>query len=74
MRLLSYICSSSWGGLEMNAVRYVHWFAQAGAEVKLICVADTPVYQRALELGLAVQTTPRTNTSTGNMPVLWPEM
>ena len=59
MRLLSYISSTSWGGLEMNAVRYVHWFAEAGAEVKLICVADTPVYQRALELGLAVQTTTR---------------
>ena len=43
----------------MNAVRYVHWFAEAGAEVKLICVAHTPVHQRALELGLDVQTAPR---------------
>lgn len=45
---LAFYCSSnSWGGLEMNFVRYARWFAENGHAVKVFCVEGTPVAKSA---------------------------
>lgn len=46
--MIGFYCSSiSWGGLEMNFVRYAKWFAERGHGVTLFCVAGSPIAENA---------------------------
>ena len=46
---IAFYCSSiSWGGLEMNTLRYAQWMAERGWNVKLYCVQDSPLHKQAL--------------------------
>lgn len=49
--------STSWGGLEMNLVRYAAWMKERGWDVVLIGVKDSSLLRRAKELGLSVRET-----------------
>ncbi|MFK7755715.1 MAG: glycosyltransferase [Flavobacteriales bacterium] len=46
--------STSWGGLEMNLVRWAHWFSEEGEEVKVFCQKDSKLYAKARELELPI--------------------
>ncbi|HEX8328890.1 MAG TPA: glycosyltransferase family 4 protein [Hymenobacter sp.] len=53
---LSVLClSRSWGGLELNTVRFAEWMRQRGWPVEIITLPDSPIAVRAAELGLPVQ-------------------
>ena len=50
---IAFYCSSiSWGGLEMNTLRYAEAFQQEGFQVLLYLVEGTTLFQRAKEMGL----------------------
>lgn len=50
---IAFYCSSiSWGGLEMNTLRYAEAFQQEGFHVQLYLVEGTTLFQRAKEMGL----------------------
>ncbi|RPD48525.1 glycosyltransferase family 1 protein [Hymenobacter sediminis] len=50
---ISLLClSNSWGGLELNTVRFADWMRQRGWPVQIITLADSPIATRAAELGL----------------------
>lgn len=51
-RIAFYCSSISWGGLEMNFVRYAEWIANTGFHVHVFCVANSPIHQRVVESGL----------------------
>ncbi|WP_191906393.1 glycosyltransferase family 4 protein [Hymenobacter baengnokdamensis] len=52
---LSLLClSRSWGGLELNTVRFAGWMQQRGWAVQLITLPDSPMAARAQELNLPV--------------------
>ncbi len=44
-RIAFYCSSVSWGGLEMNFVRYAEWIANEGYTVHVFCVADSPIHK-----------------------------
>lgn len=53
---IAFYCSSiSWGGLEMNTLRYARWMAERGWNVKLYCVRDSPLHQHAISSGLVIR-------------------
>jgi glycosyltransferase involved in cell wall biosynthesis len=53
---IAFYCSSiSWGGLEMNTVRYASWMHELGYHVIVYAVADTPLYIDAVRSGLDVK-------------------
>jgi glycosyltransferase involved in cell wall biosynthesis len=57
---IGFYCSSiSWGGLEMNTVRYAQAFQQENFEIQLYGVEGTSFFQSATELGLPIQAIPR---------------
>ena len=52
---ISLLClSGSWGGLELNTVRFAGWMQQRGWPVQVITLPDAPIAARAAELGLPV--------------------
>lgn len=52
---IAFYCSStSWGGLEMNTVRYAGWMKEEGFEVSVYCVNQTPLHEEAMRIGLKV--------------------
>ncbi|WP_310396246.1 glycosyltransferase family 4 protein [Hymenobacter sp.] len=52
---IALLClSSSWGGLELNTVRFASWMQQRGWPVQVITLPDSPIAARAAELGLPV--------------------
>lgn len=54
---ISLLClSNSWGGLELNTVRFADWMQQRGWPVQIITLADSPIAARAAELGLPLAT------------------
>lgn len=54
---IAFYCSSvSWGGLEMNTVRYAQWMSEAGFPVILFCVAQSPIHQKASSASLRIIT------------------
>jgi glycosyltransferase involved in cell wall biosynthesis len=54
--LLAFYCSSiSWGGLEMNTVRYADWMRNSGFDVIVFCVDKSPIHQSASEKNLNIQ-------------------
>ena len=57
---IGFYCSSiSWGGLEMNSVRYAQALKQENFEIQLYGVEGTSFFQSATELGLPIQAVPR---------------
>jgi glycosyltransferase involved in cell wall biosynthesis len=57
---IGFYCSSiSWGGLEMNSVRYAQALQQENFEIQMYCVARSSFFQMATDLGLPVQAIPR---------------
>ncbi len=57
---IGFYCSSiSWGGLEMNSVRYAQAFQQENFEIQLYGVEGSSFLQSAVELGLPIQAVPR---------------
>ncbi|MCB0762481.1 MAG: glycosyltransferase family 4 protein [Flavobacteriales bacterium] len=45
-RSIGFFCSSiSWGGLEMNLLKYAQWLHERGWRVVLFCVKNTPIDQ-----------------------------
>jgi glycosyltransferase involved in cell wall biosynthesis len=45
---IAFYCSStSWGGLEMNTVRYAGWMQERGWPVKIFCVKDSKIFEAA---------------------------
>ena len=57
---IGFYCSSiSWGGLEMNSVRYAQALQQENFEIQLYGVEGTSIFQSATELGLPIQAVPR---------------
>ncbi|WP_143436971.1 glycosyltransferase family 4 protein [Hymenobacter mucosus] len=52
---ISLLClSKSWGGLELNTVRFANWMQQRGWPVQVITVLNSPIAARAQEIGLSV--------------------
>ncbi|UPL50605.1 glycosyltransferase family 4 protein [Hymenobacter sublimis] len=52
---ISLLClSGSWGGLELNTVRFADWMRQRGWPVQVITLAGSPIAARATELKLPV--------------------
>ena len=57
---IGFYCSSiSWGGLEMNSVRYAQALQQENFEIQVYGVEGTSFYQSAAELELPIQAIPR---------------
>ncbi|GGG42538.1 glycosyl transferase [Hymenobacter glacieicola] len=46
--------SGSWGGLELNTVRFADWMRQRGWPVQVITLAGSPIATRTTELNLPV--------------------
>lgn len=56
MHNIAFYCSStSWGGLEMNTIRYAEWMEDVGHNVCIYCVQDSPIHKRALEHQLPIE-------------------
>jgi glycosyltransferase involved in cell wall biosynthesis len=54
MKRIAFYCSSiSWGGLEMNFVRYAQWLAERGHTVHVYCVDASPIHQHVLKSNLS---------------------
>ena len=52
---IAFYCSSiSWGGLEMNTLRYAQEFQAEGFQVEVYLVEGTTLFQHAIEQGLPV--------------------
>jgi D-inositol-3-phosphate glycosyltransferase len=52
---IAFYCSSiSWGGLEMNTLRYAKAFQSEGFQIELYLVEGTTLFQHAIELELPV--------------------
>lgn len=57
---IAFYCSSiSWGGLEMNSVRYAQALQQENFEIQIYGVEGSSFFQMATELALPVQAVPR---------------
>lgn len=52
--IIFYCSSISWGGLEMNTVRYAAWMRDSGYNVTLFCVADSPIHQKSKDYQIEV--------------------
>jgi len=55
LHIAFYCSSTSWGGLEMNMVRYAGWMKEEGFVISLYCVAQTPLHDEAVRSGLEVR-------------------
>ncbi|MFN8700215.1 MAG: glycosyltransferase family 4 protein [Flavobacteriales bacterium] len=53
VRIAFYCSSISWGGLEINTVRYARWMAGAGFHTTVYCVADSPIHAEVTRTGQA---------------------
>lgn len=57
---IGFYCSSmSWGGLEMNSVRYAQALQQENFEIHIYGVEGNSFFQMATDLGLPIQAVPR---------------
>lgn len=55
MKNIAFYCSSiSWGGLEMNTVRYAKWMTELNYRTILFCVKDSPIHKEAIALELPI--------------------
>lgn len=51
---IGFYCSSmSWGGLEMNFVRYAAWLKESNFEVVIFCVNNSKILEKAKDLGIS---------------------
>jgi len=48
--------SESWGGLEMNMLRYAGWMKSRDWETLVVCIKASSIHKKALELGLNCKT------------------
>ncbi|MDX1446470.1 glycosyltransferase family 4 protein [Lishizhenia sp.] len=56
METLAFYCSSvSWGGLEMNFIRYAQWMRERGFNVVLYCVKDAYIDEKNKEYQIPVR-------------------
>jgi glycosyltransferase involved in cell wall biosynthesis len=55
LHIAFYCSSTSWGGLEMNTVRYAGWMKEEGFVVSLYCVNQTPLHDEAKRSRLDVR-------------------
>ncbi|SFT39250.1 Glycosyltransferase involved in cell wall bisynthesis [Lishizhenia tianjinensis] len=56
METLAFYCSSvSWGGLEMNFIRYAYWMHERGFNVVLYCVKDAYIDEKNKEYQIPVR-------------------
>jgi D-inositol-3-phosphate glycosyltransferase len=53
-RIASLCTSPSWGGLELNVIRFLVWMQLRGWEVRLYADPDTRLYREASERGIPV--------------------
>jgi D-inositol-3-phosphate glycosyltransferase len=53
-RIAFYCSSISWGGLEMNTVRYALWMQELGHDVRVYCVDQSPIHRQAQKDALPV--------------------
>ena len=54
MKRIAFYCSSiSWGGLEMNFVRYAQWLSECGHSVHVYCVDASPIHQQIIKANLS---------------------
>lgn len=52
-RKIAFLCSStSWGGLEMNVLRFALWMKEAGQQTSLWCVENSPLHVEVKKSGL----------------------
>lgn len=50
-RKIGFYCSSmSWGGLEMNFIRYAKWLQEVNFDVVVFCVNNSKILEKAIEL------------------------
>jgi len=57
---IAYYCSSiSWGGLEMNTLRYAQWYQELGIYCKLYCVENSPLHHEVQKTAVPFQLIPR---------------
>jgi len=54
-RIASYCSSPSWGGLEMNVLRFLRWMSQRGWDVILYTDPAARLYREAGSLGIATR-------------------
>lgn len=54
-KIASYCSSPSWGGLEMNVLRFLHWMQQRGWSVILYANPDSKMYAEAKNRDLTVR-------------------
>jgi len=54
-RIASYCSSLSWGGLEMNVLRFLRWMSQRGWDVILYADPAARLYREAGNLGIATR-------------------
>ena len=59
-KVIAFYCSStSWGGLEMNAVRYALWMKEVGYTILVFGARETPFLRQAAMQGLDVRAVQR---------------
>jgi glycosyltransferase involved in cell wall biosynthesis len=53
IRIAFYCSSTSWGGLEINTIRYARWMSEAGFHTTVYCVPDSPIHAEVIRTGQA---------------------
>ena len=57
---IAYYCSSiSWGGLEMNTLRYAEWYSERGVYCHLYCVENSPLHEEVKKTNVPFTLVPR---------------
>ena len=69
-RIASYCTSPSWGGLEMNVLRFLGWMKQRGWKVVLYGRPGTRMFAEASKRGLPVRPV-RSTMKTGDLVNAW---
>ncbi|MFN9801075.1 MAG: glycosyltransferase, partial [Bacteroidota bacterium] len=54
-RIAFYCSSLSWGGLEINTLRYARWMQDAGYQVCIYTPAGTPLHDAAVRTGIPLR-------------------
>lgn len=57
---IAYYCSSiSWGGLEMNTLRYAIWYNELGISCHLYCLENSPLHEEVKKTNVPFTLVPR---------------
>ena len=57
--IVFYCSSLSWGGLEMNVIRFASWMQERGHKITVCCVKGSPLMDSAQKQNLTTQTVTR---------------